>query len=104
MPRYQPTHGPGHYPNEFDLTGHVGPLMPELQGAAQWPMYSFDRPSLTLWNAIGKRLHEGGWPDEKIREWLQSRQTRWALDGTLGDAIETLGTEYAERMLAGEQT
>lgn len=37
--RYKSEHGPGHYPGEFDLTGHIGPLFPELAQDSQWPMY-----------------------------------------------------------------
>ena len=63
---------PGHYgAASYDLTGHVGPKFPQAVGT-DWPMYSFDRPSTILWNAIGKTLFAGGWSDDKIREWLQS--------------------------------
>lgn len=73
---FQPTHDPGHHGNDqYDLTGHIGPLMPELYDGCQWPMYSFDRPAHVLWNAIGKQLHAQGWSDAKIKEWLQSKQT-----------------------------
>lgn len=95
----QPQHDPGHYGNdEYDLTGHVGPLSPELCHDRPWPMYSYDRPAHMLWNAIGKQLHAQGWSDAQIKEWLQSKQTRWALDGSLGDQIETLGKLYAANM------
>lgn len=102
--RYQPEHSPGHYKGEFDLSGHVGPMWPEISADAQWPMYSFDRPATILWNAIGARLNEAGWSDARIKDWLQSKSTRWALDGSLGDAIADLGRKYAEDMISGKQS
>lgn len=104
MPRYQPKESPGFYKDHYDLTAHIGPMCPELTEVAQWPMYSFDRPSTMLWNAIATKLHAGGWTDEQIKVWLQSKSTRWALDGTLGDRIAKLGDEYADEILKGEQS
>ena len=100
MARYQPEHPPSHC-GGFDLTGHIGPLpgFEELVANPQWPMYSYDRPATMLWQAVGERLHKAGWPDDKIRKWLASKNPRYALDGALGDAIEKLGTDYAERIL-----
>jgi hypothetical protein len=101
--RYQPKHSPGHYKGEFDLTCHIGPLVPELSSEAQWPMYSFDRPATILWNAIGAKLSEAGWSDTRIKEWLQSKHPRWALDGALGENIARLGEHWATEILAGRQ-
>lgn len=91
---------PGAYGNDqYDLSGHIGPMYKPNEEPA-WPMYSFDRPAHVLWNAIGKQLHKQGWTDTQIKDWLQSKSTRWALDGTLGTLIEELGTEYAKTMTA----
>lgn len=67
-------------------------------------MYSFDTPSMKLWNALGKRLFEGGFRDDEIKAWLQSKGPRHALDGDLGDRLTALGREWAEAMLAGKQS
>ena len=79
----------------YDCTGHIGPSHP-TQEQAEWPMYSFERPSFILWNAIAGELHRRGWRDKQIRDWLQSKNTRWALDMDLGEALQKLGREYAE--------
>lgn len=62
----------------------------------KWPMYSYDRPAYMLWNAIANGLHDKGWSEEEIKTWLQSKATRWALDGSLGEDVEKLGREYAK--------
>lgn len=100
---YQPQYAPGHFPGQFDLSCHVGPLWKDRRDEPQWPMYSFDRPATMLWNAIGRELHAGGWSDKKIKEWLASKSPRHALDGSLGDTITDLGAAYAADILAGKQ-
>lgn len=84
-----------HGNDQYDLTGHIGPMFTNAQ-PPEWPMYSFDRPAHILWNAIAKELHAAGWSNARIKDWLQSKSTRWALDGTLGDMIASLGTDYAK--------
>lgn len=76
----------------YDCTGHIGPHKSE----APWPMYSFDRPSYALWNALAAQLNKRGWNDEEIKDYLQSKQTRWLLDGELSEEIEKLGRKYAK--------
>lgn len=78
---------------EFDLTGLVG----SADGSSCWPMYSFDRPAFTVWNALSRRLFERGWSDAEIRTWLQSKEARWALDGALGDALANAASACADR-------
>ncbi len=92
--------------NDFDITCQIGALyyIDTPEKPAEWPMYSFDRPARMLWNAIGKRLTEKGWSENRVKEWLQSKSTRWALDGTLGDAIEALGRSYADKVDGGTQS
>jgi predicted transcriptional regulator len=80
--------------NEFDITAKIGPTS---HRNASWPMHSFERPSWLLWNAIAKNLHSKGWADNAIKEWLQSKETRWALDGELGEALEALGAAWADK-------
>lgn len=89
---------PGEWVKEgstYDCTGLIGDLY--ASGKPEWPMYSFSRPAHILWNAIAAELNKNGWTDEEIRDWLQSKRTRWALDGELGDKIEALGTEFATK-------
>ena len=78
----------------FDCSGKIGPLYPEALGT-EWPMFSFARPATIVWNAIGAELRRRGWTDNQIRDWLQSKATRWALDMTLGEMLRKVGTEYA---------
>jgi hypothetical protein len=88
----------GHYDCTSDLCqlgGPVSDLMPE-ERKPRWPMYSFDRPSFLLWNAIAGALHKRGWSDRKIKVWLQSKHPRWALDNPLGDSLERLGKRFAK--------
>jgi hypothetical protein len=79
----------------FDITDRIGPLQVRIHEEPEWPMYSYERPAWMLWNAIASGLHQRGWTDDEIKEWLQSKEPRWALDRDLGEAIEKLGHEYA---------
>ena len=69
------------------------------EAAPEWPMYSYGRPAWLLWNAIGRELFAAGWSEDRIKEWLQSKSTRWALDMDLGDQIAAIGKAYAARIL-----
>jgi hypothetical protein len=80
----------------YDCIGLIGDLY-RFPEKPEWPMYSFSRPASILWNAIAAELNKKGWTDDEIREWLQSKRTRWALDGELGDKIRALGVEWAEK-------
>jgi hypothetical protein len=72
--------------SDYDITGKIGPLYPEaIPNPCEWPMYSFARPAYILWNAIAAELHAMKWTDTEIKAWLQAKDTRWALDGDLGD-------------------
>jgi hypothetical protein len=78
---------------DLDITGKIGDLFPAQ--SPEWPMYSYSRPAGILWNSIADTLHKNGWTEEQIQVWLKSRDTRWALDGELGDKIKQLGHDYA---------
>lgn len=82
--------------DKFKVASWVGPMHPRhyVDNPPKWRMYSFERPACTLWNAIASELNKAGWTDDQIREWLQSKETRWALDGSLGEEIEALGKRY----------
>jgi predicted transcriptional regulator len=76
---------------DYDCTDKIG----QLGSDCEWPMYSYERPAYILWNAIAQNLHRRGWTDKQIKEWLQSKNTRWALDGDLGAIIQELGDQWA---------
>ena len=80
---------------QIDITGKIGELFPSAS-PAEWPMYSYSRPAYILWNAIANALHKKGWSEQEIKDWLQSKETRWALDGELGEQLTKLGQEYAK--------
>jgi hypothetical protein len=82
--------------NDIDITVKIGP-MDCHQFKAEWPMYSYGRPATILWNAIANRLHSKGWSEAQIKEWLQSKETRWALDGELGDALGAIGAAWVDK-------
>lgn len=87
-----PSHYVTEYGDAYDCTGHIG----AHRSDAPWAMYSFESPAYALWNAMAAQLHKKGWTDEEIKEFLQSKQTRWMMDGDLSDALEKLGRKYAK--------
>lgn len=89
----------------YDCTGHLGPLFEHkiLHDDDPWLMYSYDRPAYKLWNAIAAELYANGWRDAQIKDWLQSKGPRWALDGSLGDSLDELGKTYAKEILGGDK-
>lgn len=76
----------------IDITGKIGPLGSDCE----WPMYSYNRAAYTLWNGIANGLKARRWTEKQIRDWLQSKSPRWALDGELGVSLEKLGMEFAK--------
>jgi hypothetical protein len=84
--------------SQVDITGKIGPLCMSSE-PPEWPMYSYARPAYILWNAIARGLSERGWSEEQIKGWLQSKFPRWALDQSLGDALEELGAKYAAEQI-----
>jgi hypothetical protein len=85
------------YGDFYDCTDLIGPH----DSDKPWPMYSYERPAYLVWNAIAGALHKRGWTDSQIKDWLQSKQARWALDGELGEAIQDLGDAYANKHIKG---
>ena len=100
-PAMQPTstdYGDG--VEQYDCSWQIGQLgeVDKLTGEAfEWPMFSFERPAEIVWCAIAKNLHSRGWSDEQIKAWLQSKNTRWALDFNLGDAIAEACDKWATK-------
>lgn len=84
----------------IDITARIGEFLPiqTMDNPPDWPMYSFDRPSRILWNALANGLAERGWTEDQIRKWLQSKSARYALDSDLGDALRDLGHAYASKV------
>lgn len=82
----------------FDITDKVCSMFNEkaMNREEAWPMYSFDRAAYLLWNAIGRGMYANGWTMEEIKDWMQSKEARWALDARLGVEIEALGAKFAE--------
>lgn len=81
----------------FDISGKVG----DLGSDADWPMFSYERPAYMLWNAVGRELFQQGWTEAQVKEWLQSKGPRWALDADLGDEIEKIGQAFAVKLATG---
>jgi hypothetical protein len=81
----------------YDCTGLIGQLGEDAM--CEWPMSSFDAPAYTVWNAIAATFNRAGWSDDQIRDWLQSKQARWAMDMDLGDVLRAAGEAYARKIL-----
>ena len=82
---------------KHDITSRIGPLYGRIgERAAEYPMYSYERPAYLLWNAIYNQLRAQKWTHKQAIDWLQSKNPRWSLDNTLGDMIEKIGTEFAK--------
>lgn len=81
--------------DSYDCTAFIGPLH-QSTAQPEWPMYSYDRPSYMIWNAIAKALNAKGWTDAQIKDWLQSKNPRWALDGQFGDTLEAVAALFAD--------
>lgn len=81
---------------DYDVTGKIGPLYPQ-EAEPAWPMYSFDVPSRSVWCAIAQEMRSAGWRESRIRDWLQSKEARWALDGELGSALVEAARDYAAK-------
>lgn len=81
----------------YEIPAQLESLYPAVnyEHIEHWPMYSYNRPSDILWNAIAANLHKRGWNEKRIKEWLQSKAPRWALDCELGEALAAVGDKYA---------
>jgi hypothetical protein len=73
-----------------DITADIGPL---YRGGwkPKIPMYSYERPAYILWQAVFEGLQEGGMTETQALDWLQSKNPRWLLDGSLGEALRQIG-------------
>lgn len=55
------------------------------------PMYSYERPSRILWQAVYDALTAEGCTHDQAIDWLQSTGPRYALDGEIGEKIRKVG-------------
>ena len=77
-----------------DITGKIGPLY-TAPYEAEWPMYSFNRPSYAFYQGIAEGLAQLGRKEPEIRDILQSKHMRWLFDGLASESVETLGLTIA---------
>ena len=82
--------------DHHDISGKIGPLYGSVNPNPEWPMYSYERPAWIVWNAVATSLHNRGWKDDAIKDWLQSKNPRWSLDGSFGEALEDLAKKWAD--------
>ena len=78
----------------IDVTGKIGSLHDK---DSEWPMYSFDSPSYFFWQGVAQGLQEQGATEEEIQWWLQSKCSRWTLDG-MGQRIHRMGNEIGNSL------
>jgi hypothetical protein len=82
----------------FDASCHMRDLIdPKVECDDPWPMYSYSRPAYMVWNAIGQVMVDNGYSEAEIKEWMQSRNPRFSLDGTLGEAIQEAASAWAKK-------
>lgn len=69
-----------------DITDEIGPL----DGDAEVPMYSFNRAAYNFWQGAFEALISAGVAENEALEWLQSKHSRWLMDGS-DDTVQELG-------------
>lgn len=80
----------------FDISSKVGLLYPRSDNVA-WPMYSYSRPCDYFWNGFASGLLKRGCSEERIKDILQSKRTRWMFDAH-GEELEALGKRMAKQV------
>lgn len=75
-----------------DITADIGPLYRDGWDP-KIPMYSYERPAYIFWQAVFEGLVEAGKTEEQAIDWLQSKNPRWVLDGSLGALLSQIGLE-----------
>jgi hypothetical protein len=89
----------------FDASCHMRDLFEtKVECTDPWPMYSYSRPAYMVWNAIGQVMVDKGYTVEQIKEWMQSKNPRHDLDGSLGDMIAEATTKWAKEHLGPPET
>lgn len=59
--------------------------------------YSFERPAYIVGNALLNGMIEAGLTKKQALTVFYSKTYRWALDGEMGDAIDTLARVFARK-------
>lgn len=78
-----------------DYSDKLGPLFPDHNQDREWPMYVYRRPAYLFWNGVANGLLDKGYNEEQVKEWLQSKNARYSLDGGWEQEIESLGYKLA---------
>lgn len=78
-----------------DYTDKLGPLYEGEASHREWPMYAYRRPAYLFWNGVANGLRDKGYTEEQARDWLQSKNARYSLDGGWETEIEDLGYRLA---------
>lgn len=82
----------------FDASLHMVQLFQSHDDVVDpWKMFSYERPACVVWNVIGQHMADKGYTVEQIKDWMQSKNPRWALDGDLGDVLRKTVKEWAEK-------
>lgn len=86
----------------LSITDRIGPLYPiKAQDRKEdCGMFSFDRPSYIVWNAVAETMHKLGHSEAEIKDWLQSKAARWAADGELGQMLATTAAAFVEKCIS----
>jgi len=86
----------------FDAACHMRPLLDHDDCDDPWYMYSYERPADMVWNAIGQKMADMGFTVEQIKFWMQSKDPRHALDGSLGDLLKEVATDWVTKNISPE--
>jgi hypothetical protein len=76
-----------------DISGDIGDRV--YNSDCSNPMYSFSRPAYILWQGFYDGLRQRGLSHEQAMDEMQSKGTRWMLDGEASKKIERLGQKMA---------
>ena len=80
-----------------DITRDIGQLFSKTP--AKYPMYSFDQAAYYFWQGVYEgMIDEGKTHDEAIKI-LQSKATRWLLDGKAGNDLMKFGRSLGRATL-----
>jgi len=86
----------------FDVDGEpieAEPVAVQPDDSGQFnEAYSYERPASMLGNALINGMIAEGMTERQALCAIHSKVYRWALDGSLGDAIEELGLEHGRRL------
>lgn len=67
-------------------------LHPSETDGVDLPMYSYVTPAYIFWEGVIAGMLKTGLSEKYVIDWLQSVETRHALDGEIGDLLASFGT------------